>query len=189
MAEIAPLRALRYADQSEPLGDLLCPPYDVTSDAERDRLYVLSPHNFVRVEHPKPGGDPYARAAADLATWRQRGVMKQDPAPALYVHDHEFVVAKTRLRRRGIHCALRLHAPISASAAAQRTRRNASFSRTSARSTTRASAFSRRTASSVTAMVHSIARSIGHSSARPSTPVRWATCSRGSSSCATAISC
>ena len=110
MAEIAPLRALRYADQSEPLGDLLCPPYDVTSDAERDRLYVLSPHNFVRVEHPKPGGDPYARAAADLATWRQRGVMKQDPAPALYVHDHEFVVAKTRLRRRGIHCALRLHA-------------------------------------------------------------------------------
>ena len=110
MAEIAPLRALRYADQSEPLGDLLCPPYDVTSDAERDRLYVLSPHNFVRVEHPKPGGDPYARAAADLATWRQRGVMKQDPSPAVYVHDHEFVVAKTRVRRRGIHCALRLHA-------------------------------------------------------------------------------
>ena len=110
MAEIAPLRALRYADQSEPLGDLLCPPYDVTSDAERDRLYVLSPHNFVRVEHPKPDGDPYNRAAADLAAWRLRGVMKQDPSPAVYVHDHEFVVAKTRVRRRGIHCALRLHA-------------------------------------------------------------------------------
>src|SRR3989454_7538468 len=110
MAEIAPLRALRYADQSEPLGDLLCPPYDVISDAERDRLYGLSSHNFVRVEHPKPDGDPYARAAADLATWLQRGVMKQDPSPVLYVHDHEFVVAKTRVRRRGIHCALRLHA-------------------------------------------------------------------------------
>ena len=110
MAEIAPLRALRYADQSESLGDLLCPPYDVISDAERDRLYVLSPHNFVRVEHPKPDGDPYNRAAADLAAWRLRGVMKQDPSPAVYVHDHEFVVAKTRVRRRGIHCALRLHA-------------------------------------------------------------------------------
>src|SRR2546428_11717935 len=36
--------------------------------------------------------------------------MKQDPSPVLYVHDHEFVVGKTRLRRRGIHCALRLHA-------------------------------------------------------------------------------
>ena len=110
MAEIAPLRALRYSDQSQPLGDFLCPPYDVISDAERDRLYVLSPHNFVRVEHPKPDGDPYNRAAADLAAWRLRGVMKQDPSPAVYVHDHEFVVAKTRVRRRGIHCALRLHA-------------------------------------------------------------------------------
>ena len=110
MAEIAPLRALRYADQSEPLGDLLCPPYDVIGDGERDRLYGLSPHNFVRVEYPKPDGDPYARAAADLAAWRLRGVMKQDPSPVLYVHDHEFVVAKTRVRRRGIHCALRLHA-------------------------------------------------------------------------------
>ena len=110
MAKIAPLRALRYADQSEPLGDRLCPPYDVISDAERDRLYGLSPYNFVRVEYPKPDGDPYARAAADLAAWRQRGAMKQDSSPALYVHDHEFVVGKTRVRRRGIHCALRLHA-------------------------------------------------------------------------------
>src|SRR2546426_12829874 len=88
VAEIAPLRALRYADQSEPLGDLLCPPYDVISDAERDRLYGLSPYNFVRVEHPKPDGDPYARAAADLAAWCQRGAMKRDSSPALYVHDH-----------------------------------------------------------------------------------------------------
>jgi len=110
MAEIAPLRALRYAGQSEPLGDLLCPPYDVISDEERDRLYGVSPYNFVRVEYPKPDGDPYDRAAADLAAWRLRGVMKQDPSPAIYVHDHEFVVAKTRVRRRGIHCALRLHA-------------------------------------------------------------------------------
>jgi uncharacterized protein (DUF1015 family) len=110
VAEIAPLRALRYADQSEPLGDLVCPPYDVISDAERDRLYGLSPYNFVRVEYPKPDGDPYDRAAATLAAWLLRGVMKQDPSAALYVHDHEFVVAKTRVRRRGIHCALRLHA-------------------------------------------------------------------------------
>ena len=111
VAEIAPLRALRYADRAEPLGDLLCPPYDVISDAERDRLYGLSPYNFVRVEYPKPDGDPYAAAAADLSAWRLRGVMKQDASPALYVHDHEFLVGKTRVRRRGIHCALRLHTP------------------------------------------------------------------------------
>jgi uncharacterized protein (DUF1015 family) len=37
--------------------------------------------------------------------------MKQDAAAAIYVHDHEFSVGKTRVRRRGIHCALRLHRP------------------------------------------------------------------------------
>ena len=111
VADIAPLRALRYADLAESLGDLLCPPYDVISGADRERLYDLSPHNFVRVEYPKPDGDPYAAAAADLAAWRMRGIMKQDASPALYVHDHEFVVGKTRVRRRGIHCAVRLHGP------------------------------------------------------------------------------
>ena len=78
---------------------------------DRDRLYGQSPHNFVRVEFPKPDGDPYAGAAADLAAWRVWGVMKQDASAAIYVHDHEFSVGKTRVRRRGIHCALRLHRP------------------------------------------------------------------------------
>jgi uncharacterized protein (DUF1015 family) len=111
VADVAPFRALRYGEQPEPRGDLLCPPYDVIGPEERDRLYALSPHNFVRIEFPKPNGDPYAAAAADLAAWRLRGVMKHDAAPAIYVHDHEFSVGKTRMRRRGIHCALRLHRP------------------------------------------------------------------------------
>src|SRR5881394_127468 len=111
MADVAPFKALRYAEQPESLGELLCPPYDVISPEDRDRLYGQSPHNFVRVEFPMPDGDPYARAAADLTAWRQGGVMKQDEAAAIYVHDHEFSVGKTRVRRRGIHCALRLHRP------------------------------------------------------------------------------
>jgi uncharacterized protein (DUF1015 family) len=111
VADVAPFKALRYGDQPEPLGDLLCPPYDVISPEERERLYEQSPHNFVRIEFPKPNGDPYAAAAADLAAWRLRGVMKQETAAAIYVHDHEFSVGKTRVRRRGIHVALRLHRP------------------------------------------------------------------------------
>lgn len=111
VADVAPFRALRYGEQPDALGDLLCPPYDVISPEERERLYGQSPHNFVRIEFPKPDGDPYAAAAADLAAWRLRGVMKQDAAAAVYVHDHEFQIGKTRLRRRGIHCALRLHQP------------------------------------------------------------------------------
>jgi uncharacterized protein (DUF1015 family) len=109
VADILPFRALRYSEGSGPLGDLICPPYDVISDEERERLYGLGPDNFVRIEYPRPDGDPYARAAADLAAWRLRGTMRQDAVPALYVHDHEFTMGKARLRRRGIYCALRLH--------------------------------------------------------------------------------
>ena len=111
MADIAPFRALRYSEQSGALGELLCPPYDVISDSERGRLYGLSTYNFVRIEHPKPDGDPYAQAASDLASWRLRGALKQDAAPAIYVHDHEFAVGKARVRRRGMYCALWLHQP------------------------------------------------------------------------------
>jgi uncharacterized protein (DUF1015 family) len=109
VAEIAPFRGLRYAEKAGPLEDLISPPYDVISDADRDRLYERSPFNFVRVEHPKPDGDPYTAAAASLAEWLASGVLQQDAALAIYVHDHEFVLAGARLHRRGIHCALRLH--------------------------------------------------------------------------------
>src|SRR6266480_3881437 len=53
VADVAPFRALRYGEQPEQLGDLLCPPYDVISAEQRDHLYAQSPHNFVRVEFPK----------------------------------------------------------------------------------------------------------------------------------------
>jgi uncharacterized protein (DUF1015 family) len=110
VADIRPFAALRYHENvAGPLRDLLCPPYDVIPDPLRDELYARSPLNFVRVEHPKPDGDPYQRAAADLASWRSRGAMRAELANAIYVHDHEFALAGTRLRRRGIHCLLRLH--------------------------------------------------------------------------------
>ena len=112
MADVRPFRALRYDENlAGALGDALCPPYDVISDDLRDQLYERSPSNFVRVELPRPDGDPYATAAATLSAWRMRNALRQDAADAMYVHDHEFVVGKTRLRRRGLHLALRLHAP------------------------------------------------------------------------------
>src|SRR5437868_4606039 len=110
MAEVRSFRALRYDETlAGPLGDVLCPPYDVISDALRDELYARSPANFVRVEFSRPDGDPYASAAATLTEWRRSHLLRQDAAEAMYVHDHEFVVGKARLRRRGLHLALRLH--------------------------------------------------------------------------------
>jgi uncharacterized protein (DUF1015 family) len=116
MAEILPFHALRYDEQKAgALADLICPPYDVISDAQRDELYARSPHNFVRVEHGKvePGDDPvdnrYTRARTLVDQWTEKGILRYDPSPAYYLYDHYFELDGQRLRRRGFFGALRLY--------------------------------------------------------------------------------
>lgn len=116
VAEIVPFHGLRY-DESKAgsLPDLICPPYDVISEEERERLYARSEHNWVRVEHgrPEPGDDPvdnrYSRAKAAIEAWTEKGVLRYDTTPAFYLYDHYFELGGQRIRRRGFLCALRLY--------------------------------------------------------------------------------
>jgi len=111
VAEFIPLRAFRYdASVAGPLSDLICPPYDVIDEAERERLYARSPNNFVRIEFPTDGpDDKYARAARDLGNWIRHDILRRDQRESFYLHEHEFDVAGQRVLRRGIFGALRLY--------------------------------------------------------------------------------
>lgn len=116
MAEIAPFHGLRYDEGvAGALGDLICPPYDVIDDTERERLYQRSQNNFVRIEFGRvePGDDPvdnrYSRAKATLEGWVDKGVLRHDHTPAFYLYDHYFELGGQRLRRRGFLGALRLY--------------------------------------------------------------------------------
>lgn len=116
MAEILPFHGLRYDEtKAGSLADLMCPPYDVIGEEERERLSARSEHNFVRVEHGKPeaGDDPvdnkYSRARATLDAWTDKGILRHDASPAFYLYDHYFEVGGRRLRRRGFLGALRLY--------------------------------------------------------------------------------
>lgn len=116
MAEVIPFHGLRYDEaKAGTLGDLLCPPYDIIGDAERERLYERSSNNFVRVEagRSEAGDDPvdstYARAKATLDHWLEKGILRHDHAPAFYLYDHYFELGGERLRRRGFLGALRLY--------------------------------------------------------------------------------
>jgi len=116
MADVAPFHGLRF-DESKagPLSDLISPPYDVISDAQREALYARSPYNVVRVEEGRdePGDsaldNKYARARASLDEWIGKGILKVDTSPAFYLYDHYFVVGGQRIRRRGFLGALRLY--------------------------------------------------------------------------------
>lgn len=84
-----PFRALRPAVDSDRLGRLLCPPYDVIDDAERTRLLAADGDNAVAIVLPHDDGetDRYAAAAHRLQREVDAGLLAVDEAPALYVYE------------------------------------------------------------------------------------------------------
>jgi uncharacterized protein (DUF1015 family) len=89
---LSPFRALRFApDQAGDLADLTSPPYDVLDDGAVTALEARSDANVVRLILPRAGAedgsDRYQRAAALLSQWREQGVLRPDPEPALYVYE------------------------------------------------------------------------------------------------------
>jgi uncharacterized protein (DUF1015 family) len=112
MAEIRAFEALRYAEDVD-LAAATCPPYDVLSSAERQRLFDRSPHATVRLILPEGDGDTkYTNAADLLKAWRAEGVLRTDPTPALYVTRTEFSepgMEEIRHARLGLIALLRLH--------------------------------------------------------------------------------
>ena len=112
---IRPFRGIRYASPfDEQLSTVLCPPYDIITDSQREELYASDTHNIIRLEHPMPFAEDateemrYARAAAAYREWANGGVMAADEAPCLYVHDHTFVYRGKTHTRRGLVAAVRL---------------------------------------------------------------------------------
>jgi uncharacterized protein (DUF1015 family) len=86
-----PFRALRYAP-TLPLDLVNAPPYDVLSSADIEALAAKHPANIVAVDLPRPDDDPhrYDRAARQLATWVDEGVLVRDPAPSFTVYRMHF---------------------------------------------------------------------------------------------------
>ena len=105
MPEIRPFRALRYGDAAGPLADLVAPPYDVISPAERERYRARSRYNVVRLTLP----DSEEQAARDLGDWRRAGVLVEEAEPAVWWVAQDYVgpdaVARTR---EGLAASLRV---------------------------------------------------------------------------------
>jgi uncharacterized protein (DUF1015 family) len=102
---LEPLRALRYDAARVDLDDVVAPPYDVISPADRDALLRRDEHNVVRLELPE---SPNA-AAQLLHEWRRDGILHRDEQPAVWWHEQRFTgpdgVDRTRA---GFFSAVRL---------------------------------------------------------------------------------
>jgi uncharacterized protein (DUF1015 family) len=109
VATFRPFPGLRY--DAGVVGDpaaVTAPPYDVIDAAQRDRLYAQSDYNVVRIDLARDP-DPYASAAATLATWRAEGAVAADPRPGLYLYAQKFPLPDGSTRERvGVIGALRI---------------------------------------------------------------------------------
>ena len=91
MAEIQPLRALRYDPAvTDGLQNVVAPPYDVIDAEQRAELAGRSPYNVVAIDLPEGGEDRYDRAAELLRRWRAEGAVVQDEAPALWTLSQDY---------------------------------------------------------------------------------------------------
>ena len=111
MAEIQPIRALRYEPRAVgSLDRVVAPPYDVIDEPLRAELAARSPFNAVEVDLPRAdGGDPYLAAQTTFEAWRQQGILVREREPALWPMTQEYTGPDGRRRvRRGFFCRVRV---------------------------------------------------------------------------------
>jgi uncharacterized protein (DUF1015 family) len=110
MAEIQPIRALRYdPNRTKGLQDVVAPPYDVIDEEQRAALEARSPYNVVRIDLPRGDEDRYERAAALLDDWRRDGAVVLDEAPALWTLAQDYVGPDGQQRtRHGVFARVRV---------------------------------------------------------------------------------
>ncbi len=107
MAEIRPFRALRFTEKAGAVVNNVCPPYDIISDSEREKLIQKSPYNVIRLELPR-GEDPYGEAQKTLNAWLEEGILAKDAKDGIYVYEEEFECEGREYKIRGLVVLVRL---------------------------------------------------------------------------------
>jgi len=115
MAEIRPFRGVRYNERLvQDISSVICPPYDIITPETEQELHHRSEYSFVKLEHGQQlpsdtdEDNKYTRSAATLKQWLDKGVLKTDRLPAIYLHQHCFSYNGVRYRRHGIIATVRL---------------------------------------------------------------------------------
>ncbi len=107
MAEIRPIRALRYTEKAGALESCVCPPYDIVDEREYETLCRENPYNLIRLEKPV-GEDRYQNAKALLEQWLKGGILEQDTQESIYLYREEFQIDGKEYAFDGLVCLVGL---------------------------------------------------------------------------------
>jgi uncharacterized protein (DUF1015 family) len=115
MATIIPFRGIVFnLSKAGSICNLVCPPYDIISQAEQQELYRKSSYNIVRLEYglespgDTEGDNRYIRAAALLDDWFKADILHQSQYPTIYIYEMEYAEGSTLKKLRGLVCLVRI---------------------------------------------------------------------------------
>ena len=108
MAEIKPIRALRYTAKAGELSTCVCPPYDIVSDKEYRSLCDGNPYNLIRLELPMGGEERYEEAGKLFRTWLEEGILARDETEGIYLYRETFTLEGKTYSFRGLVCRVGL---------------------------------------------------------------------------------
>ncbi|MEW6009136.1 MAG: DUF1015 domain-containing protein [Candidatus Omnitrophota bacterium] len=117
MTHIKPFNALIYNQEKiRDLSKVVCPPYDVISEKERDKLYHTDDFNLVRILLPKEEHkdgkliDKYSNAKLKFLNWQKEKIFVCDKNRAIYFYLQRFPFKGENRTRLGFIGLMRLKA-------------------------------------------------------------------------------
>lgn len=109
MAVIKSFKGMRYnISKAGKISELCCPPYDIISEQERLDYIAKNENNIIRLELPKEGENPYAKASEILEMWKNKGILINEDKPAIYIYEEEFTAYNSRKSIKGIIARVQL---------------------------------------------------------------------------------
>lgn len=108
MAIIKAYKGLRFnCEKAGKIDELVCPPYDIINDEQREGYIQTNPHNIIRLELPN-GENRYSQASEILESWLSDGTLIKEDKPAIYIYEEEFTAYGERKSIKGIICRVKI---------------------------------------------------------------------------------
>ena len=108
MAEIKAFKGMRYTSAAGDLNALVCPPYDIISDSQREKYIEENTCNIIRLELPKGGDERYKEAGKTLKEWLEKEILSCDKEDSIYVYEMLFSANGVRNRLKGFVSLVKL---------------------------------------------------------------------------------
>ncbi len=115
MVEVAPFKGIIYnTEKIATLDKVMSPPYDIISEKMQEQLYNNHPNNFIRLILGKilptdmETDNRYTRAKKEFETLRQKSILIQSDAQAIYPYQIEYTLKDQKKTMKGFFILLQL---------------------------------------------------------------------------------